>query len=173
MNHIPHDGVAGNRKWNMKNAVMGLTVAALILSLVGLFSGLTAKRTSRVLEAQIRAVEDQLPAVTESASSAQKDVQTLRGQVRDAFTGIQNEFAALRTELAAKSTPVPVKKTSPATADDQTKGASASGRTHEFRAGDTLGRVAGKYSVSLKALQDANPGIDARKIRVGQKINLP
>ncbi|MCQ2379565.1 MAG: LysM peptidoglycan-binding domain-containing protein [Victivallaceae bacterium] len=53
-------------------------------------------------------------------------------------------------------------------------GAAAAG-TYVVCAGDTLGKIAHKQGVKLKALMDAN-GLDersARKIRVGQKLIIP
>jgi LysM repeat protein len=39
--------------------------------------------------------------------------------------------------------------------------------------GDTLGKIAKKNNVSLKALEAANPGVVSTKLKVGQKISLP
>jgi LysM repeat protein len=39
--------------------------------------------------------------------------------------------------------------------------------------GDTLGHIAHKNGVSLKALETANPGVDAKHLKVGQKLTLP
>jgi LysM repeat protein len=39
--------------------------------------------------------------------------------------------------------------------------------------GDTLGKIAKKNSVSLKALEAANPGVVPTKLKVGQKLSLP
>lgn len=39
--------------------------------------------------------------------------------------------------------------------------------------GDTLATIAKKNSVSLKALEDANPGVDPKKLQIGQKLHLP
>jgi len=39
--------------------------------------------------------------------------------------------------------------------------------------GDTLAGIAKKSHVSLRALQDANPGVDAKKLKIGQKLHLP
>jgi LysM repeat protein len=39
--------------------------------------------------------------------------------------------------------------------------------------GDTLGKIAKKNNVSLKALEAANPGVVPTKLKVGQKISLP
>ena len=39
--------------------------------------------------------------------------------------------------------------------------------------GDTLATIAHKHGVTTKALQDANPGVDSRKLKIGQKLVLP
>jgi LysM repeat protein len=39
--------------------------------------------------------------------------------------------------------------------------------------GDTLGKIAHKNGVSLKALEDANPGVQPTKLKVGQKLVIP
>jgi LysM repeat protein len=39
--------------------------------------------------------------------------------------------------------------------------------------GDTLGAIARKNAVSLKALMEANPGVNAKKLKIGQKVQIP
>ncbi len=39
--------------------------------------------------------------------------------------------------------------------------------------GDIAGRIANRNKLSLKQLQEANPGVDLAKLKVNQKINLP
>jgi len=39
--------------------------------------------------------------------------------------------------------------------------------------GDTLGRIAKKFGVTLKALEAANPGVDPKKLKAGQKLTIP
>src|SRR5205085_9489575 len=39
--------------------------------------------------------------------------------------------------------------------------------------GDTLGSVATHHKVTLKALMDANPGVDPLKLQPGQTIHIP
>jgi LysM repeat protein len=46
-------------------------------------------------------------------------------------------------------------------------------RTHTVAAGETLAAIARKHGVSLGALQAANPGVNPKKLRVGQVLNLP
>lgn len=45
--------------------------------------------------------------------------------------------------------------------------------TYAIKAGDTLNKVAGKLGIGLQALIDANPGVDPRRLRIGQLINVP
>ena len=47
------------------------------------------------------------------------------------------------------------------------------GGTVTVRSGDTLSGIADTQGVSLSALLNANPGINARGLHVGQKVNLP
>jgi LysM repeat protein len=51
----------------------------------------------------------------------------------------------------------------------------ATGATHEYviGKGDTLGAIAKKNGVSLKALQEANPGLNATRLQIGQKVQIP
>jgi LysM repeat protein len=47
------------------------------------------------------------------------------------------------------------------------------GGEHTIVKGDTLGGIAKKYHVSLKAIQDANPGVVSSKLKIGQKVKVP
>ena len=46
-------------------------------------------------------------------------------------------------------------------------------RTHTVVAGETAVRIARRYGVSLDALLAANPGLEPRRMRVGQVLNIP
>lgn len=45
--------------------------------------------------------------------------------------------------------------------------------THTIRQGDTFTKLAERYQVSVTAILAANPDVDPRRLRVGQKINIP
>jgi LysM repeat protein len=38
---------------------------------------------------------------------------------------------------------------------------------------DTFSSLASKFKVSVRAIQDANPGVDPNKLQIGQKIKIP
>jgi LysM repeat protein len=46
-------------------------------------------------------------------------------------------------------------------------------RTHTVRPGETPMMIARKYGLKVEALLAANPGVDARRLRVGQTLNVP
>ena len=68
------------------------------------------------------------------------------------------------------SQPVNVQSPAPTPAPAPAK---TKARTHTVTAGETLAAIARKSGVSLSALQAANPGLNAKKLHVGQVINLP
>ncbi|HVT81298.1 MAG TPA: LysM peptidoglycan-binding domain-containing protein, partial [Phycisphaerae bacterium] len=45
--------------------------------------------------------------------------------------------------------------------------------THKIAQGDMLGTIAKKYGVTVKAIEEANKGIDATRLKVGTTINIP
>lgn len=49
----------------------------------------------------------------------------------------------------------------------------ASTQEHVIAKGDTYSDLAKKYGVSVKAIEAANPGVDPKKLKLGQKINIP
>jgi LysM repeat protein len=49
----------------------------------------------------------------------------------------------------------------------------AAARSHIVQLGDTPSSIARKYGVKLDALMGANAGLDPRRLRVGQTLNIP
>lgn len=45
--------------------------------------------------------------------------------------------------------------------------------TYTVKAGDTMAAIAKRYGISLNSLTSANPGVDPRRLKVGQTINIP
>jgi hypothetical protein len=51
--------------------------------------------------------------------------------------------------------------------------ATASRRTHKVQPGETPMRLSRKYGIPVEAILAANPGLDARKMKAGQTVNIP
>lgn len=49
----------------------------------------------------------------------------------------------------------------------------AAGSEYTIVKGDTFATIAKAHGVSSKAIQDANPGVDPKKLKIGQKIQIP
>jgi len=46
-------------------------------------------------------------------------------------------------------------------------------KAHAVKATETFSSIGKKYNVSVAALMAANPGVDARRLRIGQSLNIP
>jgi LysM repeat protein len=76
----------------------------------------------------------------------------------------QHATPAQAAPAPARSEPAP--QTSPAPIARQT-------RTHVVQSGESPYSIARRYGVKLDALMAANPGLDPRRMRVGQTLNIP
>ncbi|HWD93005.1 MAG TPA: LysM peptidoglycan-binding domain-containing protein [Verrucomicrobiae bacterium] len=47
------------------------------------------------------------------------------------------------------------------------------GRTYVVQRGDTMAAISRKFNVKLESLGAVNPGLNAKKLRVGQTVNIP
>jgi LysM repeat protein len=89
---------------------------------------------------------------------------------------ISNAYAATTPTAASTTQPMPpaVSTVPGPKAQDLTQPAVPSdAREYVIASGDTLGKIARKNGVSLKTLKEANPGVEATKLRIGQKIEIP
>jgi LysM repeat protein len=73
------------------------------------------------------------------------------------------------TSAPMASTPATTAATAPAT----TAAPLGDGKDYVIAKGDTLAAIAKKNSVSLRALSEANPGLNAKKLKIGQKLQIP
>lgn len=84
-------------------------------------------------------------------------------------------------------TPLPRGRTSPATTpnpvtqlavstplrSDSGRAEAIAQRSHKVQAGETPASIARRYNLSVDTLLSANPGVNPRRIQVGQILNLP
>jgi LysM repeat protein len=108
-----------------------------------------------------------------SAPAVQQQLQ----QLTDTNRSLQSQLDYYVRQLAAaKNTPPPAETTTaaqPSPAVSNPRPVAARLRTHTVTARETLAAIARKYDVNLNALLAANPGLNPKKLRVGQTINLP
>lgn len=78
------------------------------------------------------------------------------------------------TDTAAATQAAP--DTAPTAANASTPDAAAeppAARAHTVRSGDTLDGIARRYGTTVRALEQANPGLNPRRLQLGQVIKLP
>lgn len=69
------------------------------------------------------------------------------------------------------STPLPTPR--PAPPENRNPPPTVTKKTHKVAAGETMASIARKRGVSLTALQAANPGVNPKKLKLGQLLNVP
>lgn len=115
-------------------------------------------------------------------------VENLARQVQSALNKVQEGMNKLSAEISenrsaieqvasrpARRAPEP-SATAPAQTDSE-QGAetsnAASGGTYKIQAGDTFGKLARKFNVSVSSLMNANPGVNPSRLKINQEIVIP
>lgn len=75
--------------------------------------------------------------------------------------------------VAPASAPVAPSAPAPARAAAATSESRPAMRTHKVQSGETPSSIARKYGVSVEALLAANPGLNPRRMQIGQTLNIP
>jgi LysM repeat protein len=137
-----------------------LGAAGLVLALKAKSAADRAGQDATAASAQVADISGQVAAKANAADVAA--LQSSFGEFKTASDTNNKSFEASIAQLQAV-----VKSKAVAS----TKGATAAGPgEYSVAKGDTLGGIAKKVGISLKSLQDLNPGVDATKLRIGQKL---
>jgi LysM repeat protein len=114
-----------------------------------------------------------------SAPAAQQQLQQLADKNRQLQDEVDKWHAYYASQTVAVKTNLPPAPNSLSTQPaatavaSQPAAANPKPRTHSVAAGETLAGIARKSGVNLNALLAANQGLNPKKLRVGQVINLP
>jgi LysM repeat protein len=118
-----------------------------------------------------------------SSPAAQQQLQQLADKNRQLQDEVDKWRAYYAAQMAAVKTnqppaagnmaPTPAVTTSSQPAPETAAPPVGKTRTHIVAAGETPAAIARKAGVNLNALLAANPGLNPKKMRVGQSVNLP
>ena len=114
--------------------------------------------------------QDGFNQITDTISKTRTDVRANTIKVAELETQVQSGGVVRR------STPTPSSSSSPTSSDSgetTTSSVPAGGAEYTIQSGDTLGKVAAQFGISLDKLLSANPGVQPRYLRVGQVIVIP
>lgn len=155
------------------------TILGVIALLLGIFTMVKANKVEKIVTAQsdeiarIATIEREVRSATAKSDT---DMKNLRDGIQNALNQVGTEIGAIRAQVTkieeqAKARPAAAAgKGGAAAAPTGVRNADG---TYTIAAGDTLVKVAKKFGTSLDSILAENPGVDARSLRVGQKVRIP
>ncbi len=178
-----------------------LSLLALVLGGAGLYFGMTANQGLAPVRNFVHEGRTGLAEVNKITESYQFRINALDTRIRelestigrlkvygnerdrkimkmiDALEANNRQISKLSNQLvtfAEAESPAPAADSSEGITTASTVGrSSGSAGTYAIEAGDTFSRIATQQGVSLDALMDANPGVEPRRLRIGQIIDIP
>jgi LysM repeat protein len=162
-----------------------LPVAGVLVGVVALILGIAAlakvsslgKKVPDDLQDRLTSVETDARNASAAADKATKGVDSLQRSSQAAFDSIGPEIGGLKDSVKKLEDAQKAHATArQAKADGATakkgEGSAAAAGPGEYvvKAGDTGSKIARETGVSLSELEAANPGIDWKKLKVGQSI---
>ncbi|MDQ8199637.1 LysM peptidoglycan-binding domain-containing protein [Pelagicoccus enzymogenes] len=159
------------------------------------------KQIARLEEAasQGTGLEESLQETADRVESLSTGMNNFSKSVNDAISGIRSDMTKVRSDirknsmdaltalkmvkdLEEKGVQVAVVPTASSSSSSSSTDAAAkktpdtapgTSGVYTIKSGDTLGKIAAAYKISLSQLQAANPGIDPRRLRIGQQVAIP
>ncbi len=83
------------------------------------------------------------------------------------------ESSGRTADAVPRPTPAPPRETRPATPEPEPRPAAGRPTTHVVQKGETLYRIGLRYGVSSTRLQQANPHVNTRTMKVGTVLRIP
>ena len=146
-------------------------IVGFALGAAGLVLGLKAKSAADAAQAAATAAQT-------ATAQVQADLQSKAPATE--LSAVVSEVGAIKTAMAADNAAIQKSITELQTAvkkpvvtsagNGGSKTVTAGAGEYVVAKGDTLGGIARKVGVSLKVLQDLNPGVNANKMQIGQKL---
>jgi LysM repeat protein len=169
-----------SRENNSMLPVGGIIVGAIAL-IFGLYAAVSLSKVRTQLAQQqekIDKIDDiaaQASAASSKADSTKSSLDSVAKQTQDAFTAVGNSIGTIQAQLTKM-------QETPKRAEGR-EGREGRHAAHEpavagpgeyvVKPGDSGAKIARANGVTLADLQSVNPGIDWRRLKVGQKIKLP
>lgn len=135
------------------------------------------------LEEKVNSFEERLVAVGERTVQLNREfgekLQRIVDQVGRELQTNRTLVAQLSEQLKETQSTVVSRQTKvePTGGSGGTAPASVAGKPEEgfhlIEQGDTLGKLAARYGVTVDAIIEANPGIEPKRLQIGQKVKIP
>lgn len=188
------DTPSSNNSNYLVYAVGLLAAIALILGIVTMVKVSKAAEDAKGLIARIELAEQKAGTASEAASKATNrvngavldtnryfdQISSQLGGVTTAITRLQadtktntDKLAELETRGGSRGSAASSGGSAGSSAAGATPGQLTEDGSYVIKSGDTFGKIGAQFGVSAADVQRANPGVDPRKLKVGQKIVVP
>lgn len=163
--------------------IAGVLVGVIALA-VACFALVKASGASKAIAAdsdeiaKIDTIESTANSAAQTAQTANTSISKLNDSLRGDFDQITTKFGSIDASIAklqesAKPAPKAAKAKSAPAGEGSAPGTVSSDGSYTVKSGDSLAKIARANGVSLAEIEAANPGVDPKRLKVGQKINLP
>jgi LysM repeat protein len=155
---------------------------ALILGIAALVKLSALKKTVDAQAdqiAKIESIESEVHSASAAAAKAGSDLNSLRSGIQAPFDQIGTEFGQVKARLTAVEDAQKARAAAPAGkagkngAPAAVTGTVDANGNYTVAPGDTLSKIAKKFATGVDALEAENPGLDPKKVKIGQKIKIP
>ena len=146
-------------------------VVALIVAAAALFkANSVGKRVPEDLPDQLASLKTSTENAAAAADKNGKDLVGLKNSIQSAFDSIGPEIVNLKASIAKLEEAAKARAVAPRAAKGGGEPAVAGPGEYVVKPGDTGMKISKATGVSIGQLEAANPGIDWRRLRVGQVI---
>ena len=147
------------------------TISESVAGLQEEVSGLSKKYVTMTnLKEFANSTQDAFNQITDQLTKMRTDSRSATIKIAELESKIQGGATVRRTATPA-STPTSSSDTS--SGEETASTVPEGGAEYVIQSGDTLGKVAKDFGITLDKLLSANPGVQPRYLRVGQKIIIP
>jgi LysM repeat protein len=166
---MENDNISSSSSESKLPLIVGILGFA--LGAAGLVLGIKAKGAAQAAADEAAAAKTSVSelgaALAGKANAA--DVQAVRADLDKGLADLATNEKTLADQITALQKVASAPKAAAKGADGKAAAPAGPGE-HVVAKGETLGSIAKKAGISLKAIQDLNPGVDSNKLRIGQKL---
>jgi LysM repeat protein len=165
---MENDSISSSSSESKLPLIVGILGFA--LGAAGLVLGIKAKGAAQLASDEAALAKTQVSELgaTLASKANASDVQALQADLAATKQQTEANEKALADQIVALQKVATSKPTT-----GSTKNATPAGPGEYVVAkGDNLGGIAKKNGISLKAIQDLNPGVNANRLQIGQKLKV-
>jgi LysM repeat protein len=166
---MENDSISSSSSESKLPLIVGILGFA--LGAAGLVLGIKAKGAAQLASDDAAAAKTQVSELnaTIASKASTADVQNIASDLAATKAAVEKNEADLLAQIVALQKVASAPKASAAAGKSA---APAGPGEYVVAKGDNLGSIAKKNGISLKAIQDLNPGVNANRLQIGQKLKV-